>query len=104
GSSRLRHMPVVDPDIVRGLGVGQAAYVHQGGVTFVQVKRLVAAPAALSRVPAAAQAPAARAPAAAGAPAAARPAPPPPGTPADVTAFLDEAFGPETGPRAEEAT
>ena len=54
GSSRVRQMPVVDPDLVRALAVGQAAYVHQGGVTYVQVKRLVAAPAALARVPAAA--------------------------------------------------
>ncbi len=54
GNSRVRQMPVVDPDLVRALGVGQAAYVHQGGVTYVQVKRLVAAPAALARVPAAA--------------------------------------------------
>ena len=51
GSSQVRQMPVVDPDLVRALGVGQAAYVHQGGVTYVQVKRLVAAPAALARVP-----------------------------------------------------
>ncbi len=49
GSSRVQLMPVLDPDIVRSLGVGQAAYVHQGGVTYVQVKRLVAAPAALPR-------------------------------------------------------
>jgi hypothetical protein len=47
GTSRVRHTPVLDPDIVRSLGVGQAAYVYRGGVTFVQVKRLVAAPAAL---------------------------------------------------------
>ena len=49
GSSRVQLMPVVDPDLVRGLGVGQAAYVYQGGATYVQVKRLVAAPAALPR-------------------------------------------------------
>ena len=51
GSSRVQLMPVVDPDLVRGLGVGQAAYVYQGGATYVQVKRLVAAPAALCRCP-----------------------------------------------------
>src|SRR6202034_883369 len=28
GTSRVQLMPVVDPDLVRGLGVGQAAYVH----------------------------------------------------------------------------
>jgi len=49
GSSRVQLMPVVDPDLVRGLGVGQAAYVYQGDATYVQVKRLVAAPAALPR-------------------------------------------------------
>jgi hypothetical protein len=48
GSSRLRHTPVLDSDIVRALDVGQVAYIHRGGVTFVQVKRLVAAPAALA--------------------------------------------------------
>ena len=48
GSSRLRHTPVLDPDIVRALDVGQVAYIHRGAVTFVQVKRLVAAPAALA--------------------------------------------------------
>jgi hypothetical protein len=47
GTSRVQHTPVLDPDIVRSLGVGQVAYVYRGGVTFVQVKRLVAAPAAL---------------------------------------------------------
>jgi hypothetical protein len=47
GTSRVEHTPVLDPDIVRSLGVGQVAYVYRGGVTFVQVKRLVAAPAAL---------------------------------------------------------
>jgi hypothetical protein len=50
GSSRVRHAPVVDPELVRGLGVGQAAYVYQGGVTYVQVKRLIGAPAALPHV------------------------------------------------------
>jgi len=47
GTSRLRHVPVADPAIIRSLGVGQAAYIYRGGVTFVQVKRLVAAPAAV---------------------------------------------------------
>ena len=49
GSSRLRDAPVADPAVIRGLDVGQAAYIYRGGVTFVQVKRLVAAPAALAR-------------------------------------------------------
>ena len=51
GSSRVRGTPVADPAIIRSLDVGQAAYIYRGGVTFVQVKRLVAAPAALTREP-----------------------------------------------------
>jgi len=120
GTSRVRLMPVVDPDLVRGLGVGQAAYIRQGGVTYVQVKRLVAAPAALPRAAARhAAGPATPRPATAdGAtgdeatevtvPVAADRAAAsggyatagPPGRPlADVSAFLDEAFGRETGTR-----
>jgi hypothetical protein len=88
GSSRARLTPVVDPDLVRGLGVGQVAYVHQGGVSYIQVKRVVAAPAALPRVTAPpAPAPAVPAPAA-------EPAVPGPEArvAAEVAAFLDEAF------------
>jgi hypothetical protein len=48
GTSRVRAAPVLDPDLVRQLDVGQVAYVYRGGVTFVQVKRLVAKQAALS--------------------------------------------------------
>ena len=44
GSSRVRESPVADPALIRRLDVGQAAYIYRGGVTFVQVKRLVAAP------------------------------------------------------------
>jgi len=47
GSSRLTDVPVADPAIIRRLGVGQAAYIYRGGVTYVQVKRVVAAPAAV---------------------------------------------------------
>jgi hypothetical protein len=47
GSSRIRATPVLDGDIVRSLDTGQVAYVYRGGVTYIQVKRLVAAPAAL---------------------------------------------------------
>jgi hypothetical protein len=49
GMSRQDRTPVVDADLIRGLDVGQAAYIYRGGVTFVQVKRLVAAPAELPR-------------------------------------------------------
>jgi len=114
GSSRIREEPVADPALIRRLGVGQAAYIYRGGVTFVQVKRLVAAPAALNE-----RTTAGRALGPAGAePAAARTAPParPPAVPvppdgpapggppataapdaADVAALLDEAFGTEPG-------
>jgi len=43
--------PVADPALIRRIDVGQAAYIHRGGVTFVQVKRLTAAPPALPREP-----------------------------------------------------
>lgn len=89
GSSRVRPAPVLDPDLVRALDVGQAAYLYRGGATFVQVKRLVAAQAAIG----------------AGAgeqwprPAAAVPEPRPEAVPAvvrppDASELLDEAFGP----------
>jgi hypothetical protein len=110
GSSRVREAPVADPALVRRLDVGQTAYIYRGGVTFVQVKRLIAAPAALAGPPLSDRAPA---PVAAD-----RAAPPPTPGPADqgtgphlpdaadqlvlpaaaaeeVTALLDEAFGPE---------
>ncbi|HEV2376726.1 MAG TPA: hypothetical protein VGS19_31695 [Streptosporangiaceae bacterium] len=93
GSSRIRETPVADPDLIRRLGVGQAAYIYQGGVTYVQVKRLVAAPAALahhqppSASPASPPA-AALASAAGGQGAGARPVP-------DASELLDEAFGKE---------
>jgi len=104
GTSRMREAPVADPALIRRLAVGQAAYIYRGGVTYVQVKRLVAAPAALTGVSAQA-----------GAPTPPDPAGPPPATtapltgpaaapsapgagsggpPPDVSALLDEAFGP----------
>jgi hypothetical protein len=94
GMSRMRPAPVVDPDLIRALDVGQAAYIYRGGVTYVQVKRLVTAPAALP--------PPAAGPAPRAAPAAARAAPSRP-EPAreplpDVSAVLDEAFGAEPTP------
>jgi hypothetical protein len=97
GTSRVRDAPVAEPALIRRLDVGQAAYIYRGGVTFVQVKRLVAAPAALEREPMVAGPPSA------GAAAAARAGAPPPGTepPAtelpDAGALLNEAFGPEIG-------
>jgi hypothetical protein len=53
GDSRVREVPVVDPALIRALDVGQAAYLYRGGVTFVQVSRLVATPPALAGAPAA---------------------------------------------------
>ncbi len=51
GTSAVGEVPVVDPNLIRALDVGQAAYIYRGGVTYVQVKRLVAAPAAVSGAP-----------------------------------------------------
>ncbi len=121
GSSRLRPEPVVSPALIRGLGVGQAAYIYRGGVTYMQVKRLTAAPAAL---PATARAQVRPAPRPAGT--AARPQAgtgsvsgeplpelngqadpaavpggqvPPGGTLLpDVSSLLNDAFGPEAAP------
>jgi len=116
GSSRIREEPVADPALIRRLEVGQAAYIYQGGVTFVQVKRLLAAPAALAKPPAPGHRAPHRAAAAtgdqAGRASAAWPASPPGAllpadatapagqpavTAADVAALLDEAFGAEPG-------
>jgi hypothetical protein len=93
----MRDEPVADPAIIRSLDTGQAAYIHRGGVTFIQVKRLIAAPAALAGQPAAAGEPSA------GPAAATRAHAPPPGTQPhtaplpDLGALLDEAFGEEKG-------
>ena len=114
GLSRAQGTPVVDPEIIRALDVGQAAYIYRGGVTYVQVKRLVAGPAELPR-PAARPGPGGASRAgivsgmAAGDPGAGETSPdgPRPGPrdhgpgdpgvsrPADVSALLDEAFGEE---------
>ena len=45
GMSRLREVPVADPALIRRLDGGQVAYIDRGGVTYIQVKRLVVAPA-----------------------------------------------------------
>jgi hypothetical protein len=87
GSSRLQDIPVADPGLIRALDVGQAAYLYRGGVTYVQVKRMVAGPAALAAGgPADVPVPAGRVVAAPRAPAPAAPLP-------DAGAFLDEVFG-----------
>jgi hypothetical protein len=106
GTSRLRPAPVVDPELIRALDVGQAAYIYRGGVTYVQVKRLVAGPAALPAPHPAARpegtsgagtAEAAGTAGAAGAAGAAGTGPSLPSLP-DVGPLLDEAFGPEPAP------
>ncbi len=93
GSSRLRDAPVADPAVIRSLDTGQAAYIYRGGVTFVQVKRLIAAPAALPPGSRPANGP--------GPPPAAADTPPGgpdrPGPLPDAGPLLDEAFGGEPG-------
>jgi len=106
GSSRLTDVPIVDPALVRGLDVGQAAYIYRGGVTYVQVKRVVAAPPAVARVPSPADArttgPAVRQGGRPDGPApqptSARPGAPGAPVLADASSVLDAAFGPEPVP------
>jgi hypothetical protein len=96
GSSRVRNTPVADPAIIRSLDTGQAAYIYRGGVTFIQIKRLVAAPAALAREPASAAEPTpGPGPVAAAHPGAAADQQPPAAPPPDASPLLDEAFGKE---------
>jgi hypothetical protein len=92
---------VVDADLIRRLAVGQAAYIYRGGVTFVQVKRLVAAPAELPRRARPADGAGRAAADKAGAPALGGwhgAAAPQPGPLPDAGSLLDEAFGKETSP------
>ena len=96
GSSRVREALVADPAIIRSLDVGQAAYIYRAGVTFVQVKRLVAAPAALAREPVAPRQPVGRA-AVTRPPAQPADGQPSTAPPPDAGSLLDEAFGNETG-------
>jgi len=115
GTSRIRLAPVVDPDLIRALDVGQAAYIYRGGVTYVQVKRLVAGPAALpaphrppAPAPALAQVGATERTPGCAEPTDPAPRPPRPTRPyraaatspeplPDVGALLDDAFGSEPG-------
>jgi hypothetical protein len=100
GSSRAEAAPVVDSDIVRRLDVGQAAYVYRGGVTYVQVKRLIGRQAALGAAGSSGAGDTAGPAAEVAAPARGVPAPrevPGPdggrGELPDVSQVLDEAFG-----------
>jgi hypothetical protein len=90
GTSRLQETPVADPDRIRRLDTGQVGYLYRGGVTFIQVKRLVASQAALARPTAPLVPPAAAEPASRVA------GPLPDGLP-DISALLDEVFGPGLG-------
>ena len=93
GSSRLRLAPVLDGDIVRALDTGQVAYVYRGGATFIQVKRLVAGPAAIAPPPPHGLPARPAVTAAAGQP---DPVADPQPVPPDAGPLLDEAFGPES--------
>jgi hypothetical protein len=96
GTTRERRAPVADPALIRNLGVGQVAYIYRGGVTFIQVKRLLAAPAAVAYPAAPTGEPhlAATLTASQARPAA-RTAAAPASAPPDVGALLDDAFGAE---------
>jgi hypothetical protein len=85
GTSRLQHAWTVNPDIVRSLAPGQAAWIHAGGCTWVQIARPRPGPLAITPTPALPAPPPGQPPAGP----AAVPPPPPPG-PAD----LDDAFTP----------
>jgi hypothetical protein len=117
GTSRIRQAPVADPALIRSLDVGQTAYIYRGGVTYIQVKRLIGGPAGLAgrTAPAGARAGprahgrlAPASPADSGLaplPAAGRESGPPPSVPSapgrplpDIGELLDEAFGSEAGP------
>ncbi len=95
GYSRAHYTRVVDPDIVRSLEVGQAAYIYRGGVTYVQVKRLIAGPPGIAAT-AARPGPTQPRPAAVpGHPPHAQvpKAPTAPAAPPDAGPLLDEVFG-----------
>ncbi len=98
GYARAHYTRVVDPDIVRCLEVGQAAYIYRGGVTYLQVKRLPAGAAELPgqaqlRPPARPQLPAAPAGPLPPRPPAGPEAPRPPAPLPDAGPLLDEVFG-----------
>lgn len=95
GTSRLADRPVVDTALIRTLDVGQAAYIYRAGVTYIQVKRLVGAPAALGRPPVPEPAPGATARGEAAADGQAGGADRDAAALPDVSALLDAAFGPE---------
>ncbi|HEX6454108.1 MAG TPA: hypothetical protein VF060_32180 [Trebonia sp.] len=99
GVSSAAATPVVDGDLVRQLDVGQVAYVYRGGVTYVQVKRLIGRQAALGAAGSAAPAVSALAHSAPARrqvpePGGAAPGPDSGSELPDVSEVLDAAFGP----------
>ncbi|MGE5288009.1 MAG: hypothetical protein ACM3ML_12560, partial [Micromonosporaceae bacterium] len=95
--ARAHYTRVVDPEIVRSLDVGQAAYIYRGGVTYVQVKRLIAGPSSIAprvsvparpKLPVLPEEPPEGPPGRTQGPSAEAPAPPP-----DAGPLLDEVFG-----------
>jgi hypothetical protein len=50
GQGRTTLAPVADPALIRSLDTGQVAYIYRGGVTYIQIKRLIGSPPALPRV------------------------------------------------------
>jgi hypothetical protein len=89
GTSRLGDKPVADPNRIRAFETGQAAYIHHGGVTFTQIKPLIApgAPPEVAVPPDVAVSPEVAVPPDV-------PALPFVGGLPDVSALLDAAFGP----------
>jgi hypothetical protein len=101
GTSRVQQAPVADPNLIRGQDTGQVGYLHRGGVTYTLVKRLVAGPAALHGAPPPVVAAPVLAATVVAAPVVAAPvlaATVVAGLP-ELSAFLDEAFGPPLGAR-----
>ncbi|HEV2370982.1 MAG TPA: hypothetical protein VGS19_02335, partial [Streptosporangiaceae bacterium] len=90
GSSRVQHAWTVDPDIARSLEVGQAAYIHRGGATWVQIARPRPSPLPLPPPP--------KAPTVIVAPpATGQAAPPGPDGQGTAGPALDDVFGTPTG-------
>jgi hypothetical protein len=87
GSSRVQHAWTVNPQIVRQAETGQAAYIHGGGATWVQIARPQPSPLPL-QPPEGRPTPAVVIPA----PSRQHEPPPPPAAPA----ALEDAFGQET--------
>jgi hypothetical protein len=107
GTSRVADAPVADPALIRGLDVGQAAYLYRGGATFVQVSRLVTGPDAIAAEAGTQRADARRTAAgqAGASEVSASEAREPDALPAPaIGAFLDAVFGPEPASAASAAS